>query len=184
MRTRLPIPRGAVVLALALALAAACGGRSLREGAQMLEVPAGFELRDSVQSPNDVLPGFDRLPQRAYLLHDKGRVAAITISEYPHVVGEREVRAAYETQRAKVDFATFGELEPVRIGRRDGWGWSETASGHVEHMSALQWSVVVPWDDRTFLLEYFANVPALMDLERMKEQLGRFVWVRRGRIVR
>lgn len=182
--TNRTIPRWAWVLSLAVALAAGCGGRSLREGAQVLEVPEGFAFRDSVQSPSDVLPGFDRVSQRAYVLNEKGRVAAITISEYPHVVSEREARAAYATQREKVGFATFGPFEPVRIGRRDGWGWSETAGGHAAHMSALQWTTIVPWGDRTFVLEYFANVPALMDLAVMKAQLGHFAWVKDGRIVR
>lgn len=185
-----PSKTSAVRAALAAAclglLAAGCWERPLREGTQMREFPEGFRYVDNVTSAYDPFPSLGRLPPRGYLyvIPYEDDVSEITMSEYPAAVTEAQVRAAFEARRIRVRYPQYGDLEPVRIGRRDGWGWSEQQTGRRGELSMLKYSVILPCDDRTFLLEYGTSVPKHMDLPAMQAQLGQFAYVRNGRLVK
>jgi hypothetical protein len=43
-------------------------------------------------------------------------------------------------------------------------------------------NVVLPWDDRTYALQFIARDPAWMDEAKMRAVLGRFVVAENGRI--
>jgi hypothetical protein len=178
-------PRLLAAALTVLFLATGCWQRPLREGAQMREFPEGFRFEDNVQAGADLFPRSGRLPIRSYVcMNQDDQYSDISMSEYPVVLAEAEVRAAYDGSRARRHSTQFGEFGPLRIGERDGWGWTEKQLGRDGRVLALKWSAVVPYDDRTFLLEYYSTMPKHMDLAAMRAQFDQFAFARDGRLVK
>ena len=158
MRAR---PRGVaarVSCALVVALAA-CDVPNF-EGPQLQNPPQGFLLVDGSYPLRQLVSGYTPVFRAAWV-ESGPDASSIFIDGYPAVLGYEDALAARDSsQRYAIDPQTrFGEVEPIRVDGRDGWGWHERVETPERGLVWVAYRAFVPYDSVTYTLEFASGNP-------------------------
>jgi hypothetical protein len=166
-------PRGVLCLVLLL-LTAACAKKGPKQP-QVAHVPEGMLHDANLESARLVLPGFELLDQDGWMsLNEPHR--SIVFSEFEEVAAEEDVINAVTRAAARYTSAEYGEIEPLTIDRRPAWGWFERQYIDDE-LAGIQFAAVIPYEDRTWTVEYYVSEPGEADTdESLRNLVGSFRW--------
>jgi hypothetical protein len=146
-------------------------------GYQIQDPPEGF-LYDANSSEAQVI-----FPHREILNHGawwrmnvNDQHASIFITRFRGSATVEDVEAARDSYAAMVARSGGGEvtqLQFLRIDGREAWGWEEHRGSRGEP-SAVAYRTVVLYDTMAISLEFFSDMPELMDASLQKGALASF----------
>ena len=85
-----------------------------------------------------------------------------------------EIRAAKTYAENKYDRLRYGDMEELYIDQRPALAWTETQFFEGEVWS-LEYCAVVPYDDATYTVEFFATDPEMRNREFLREVVSTFL---------
>lgn len=165
----------AFLVAVMVTCVPACG-RPMREGPNLVGVPAGFHYDENMTSGRPVLPRRVQIGQSGWMTIEEPS-CSIMFTEYSGPTSEAEVLAAVGEAAQRYRNEDFTPVEPIRIDGRDAWGWIETQTYRGE-LASVEYTAVIPYDDVTWAVEYYASSPKLRDPRVQKDLVASFHYQR------
>jgi len=85
----------------------------------------------------------------------------IFIDGYPAVLGYEDALAARDSSRRYAHDAetSFGDVEPIRVDGRDGWGWHERVETSTRGLVWVAYRALIPYDSITYAIEFSSGNP-------------------------
>jgi hypothetical protein len=85
----------------------------------------------------------------------------IFIDGYPVVLGYEDALAARDSSRryALDPSTSFGEVEPIRVDGRNGWGWHERVETPTRGLVWVAYRALIPYDSITYAIEFSSGNP-------------------------
>ena len=167
---------GAAIATLALG-AAGCGP-GLREGPNVTGVPEGFLYDENATSGRPVLPNRRLVSQSGWMTLNEPH-CSIMFTEYEGVADAGEISAARSEYARRYTYESYGQLEPLTIDQHAAWGWAESQT-YRGQLASLEYTAVVPYEDATWTIEFFAADPKHRDPAFLKQLVTTFRLGRRG----
>jgi hypothetical protein len=98
---------------------------------------------------------------RAAWIESSVDASSIFIDGYPAVLGYEDAIAARDSaQRHALDRDTrFGEVEPITVDGRSGWGWHERVETPARGLVWVAYRALVPYDSVTYAIEFASGNP-------------------------
>lgn len=159
-------------VAVLLLLAFAAGGCTVSnvDGPQLRDVPTGFGFDETASSSRRVFDDRAPLSRRGYFFRSDGGNASILMTELGRVIEEDEVESTYERLEEEWERsgAVFSQLESLTVDDRDAWGWFQRLG------RSRRFVLVVPYDDVTFVIDFYSSVRGEQDEEFMRRHAMSF----------
>jgi hypothetical protein len=165
----------AFLLAVMVTCVPACS-RPMREGPNLAGVPAGFHYDENMSSGRPVLPKRVQVGQSGWMSLDEPS-CSITFTEYSGTTTDAELRAAVAEAAQRYRSEDFTPVEPIRIDGREAWGWIETQT-YGGQLASVEYTAVIPYDNVTWAVEYYASNPKLRDPRLQKDLVSSFHYQR------
>jgi hypothetical protein len=98
---------------------------------------------------------------RAAWVESSVDASSIFIDGYPAVLGYEDAVAARDSaRRHALDRDTrFGEVEPITVDGRSGWGWHERVETPTRGLVWVAYRALVPYDSVTYAIEFSSGNP-------------------------
>jgi hypothetical protein len=130
------------------------------EGPQLQTRPDGFLMVEGSYSPRPLVSGSTPVFRTAWV-ESSADASNIFIEGYPVVVGYEDALAARDSSRRYAHDAetTFGEVEPIRVDGRDGWGWYERVETPNRGRVWVAYRALIPYDSVTYAIEFSSGNP-------------------------
>lgn len=98
---------------------------------------------------------------RAAWIESSVDASSIFIDGYPAVLGYEDAMAARDSaRRYAIDRDTrFGEVEPIAVDGRSGWGWHERVETPTRGLVWVAYRALVPYDSVTYAIEFASGNP-------------------------
>jgi hypothetical protein len=130
------------------------------EGPQLQTAPDGFLLVEGSYPPRPLVSGSDPVFRAAWV-ESSADASTIFIDGYPVVLGYEDALAARDSSRRYAHDAetTFGEVEPIRVDGRDGWGWYERVETPRRGRVWVAYRALIPYDSVTYAIEFSSGNP-------------------------
>ena len=98
---------------------------------------------------------------RAAWIESSVDASSIFIDGYPAVLGYEDAVAARDSaRRYAVDRDTrFGEVEPIAVDGRSGWGWHERVETPTRGLVWVAYRALLPYDSVTYAIEFASGNP-------------------------
>jgi hypothetical protein len=162
-----------VVAAITMLVLGAAGcGPTLREGPNITGVPEGFLYDENATSGRPVLPQRRLVSQSGWMTLNEPH-CSIMFTEYEGVADAGEISAARSEYARRYTHETYGALEPLKIDQRAAWGWTESQTLRGA-LASLEYTAVVPYDDATWTIEFYAADPKHRDPAFLKQLVTSF----------
>jgi hypothetical protein len=147
---------------IAAPFALAIGGCDMPtfEGPQLQTPPQGFLMVQGSYPVRQLVSGHTPVFRRAWV--ESGVDASnIFIDGYPAVLGYEDALAARDSSRryAFDPSTSFGEVEPIRVDGRDGWGWHERVESPTRGLVWVAYRALIPYDSITYAIEFSSGNP-------------------------
>jgi hypothetical protein len=165
-----------ISVALALLAAGCMGPRPVHRGPDVVKVPEGFIYDPGMQGGRNLFPARPKVLERGYTtaaIADEEN-SNIYIAQYDGATTEDQVAEAVRAEQERYGYAEYSALEPLTVDKRPAWGWSETQRRKDGTVAALEYRVVVSYDDATYLVEFFTSHQHFMDAARLKDVVASF----------
>jgi hypothetical protein len=158
---RLQLPhRSWIAAPLALVLALGACDVPTFEGPQLQTRPEGFLLVEGSYPPRQLVSGSTPVFRTAWV-ESSADASSIFIVGYPVVLGYEDALAARDSSRRYAHDAetNFGEVEPIRVDGRDGWGWEERVETPRRGLVWVAYRALIPYDTITYAIEFSSGNP-------------------------
>jgi hypothetical protein len=146
-------------------------------GYQIQDPPEGFLYDDDSSEAQVVFPDREMLSHGAWWrMSPDDQYASIFITRFRGAAGVEDVEAArsrYESAVAQSGGGEVTQLQFLRIDGREAWGWEEHRRNRGE-LVAVAYRTVVLYDTMAISLEFYSEMPALMDPALQKAALASF----------
>lgn len=170
---------GATLLALAAASGlSGCAGPQ-EAGPRLTERPEGFGYRAKAYAARKVLPDREVVRQSGYFPFG-GSSDSILITEYRGTVTREQVEFARDAAARKWTYQEYGPLQDRTIDGRRAFAWRIVQKSDDEE-TGLAFVAVVPYDDRTYSIEFHATDPLYRKSLVLERTVESFVVRDRGR---
>ena len=162
------------ILLMAVLILSGCASKGPRKP-QVAHVPEGMMHDANLESARLVLPEFELVDQDGWMsLNEPDR--SIVFSEFADVAGQEDVVRAVEAAAARYSYQEYSEIEPLEVDGRSSWGWFERQCIDGT-LAGVQFTAVVPYEDRTWTVEYFVSHPGETDTEEaLRTLVASFRW--------
>jgi hypothetical protein len=130
------------------------------EGPQLQTPPQGFLMVQGSYPIRQLVSGHTPVFRRAWV--ESGVDASnIFIDGYPAVLGYEDALAARDSSRhyARDADTRFGEVEPIHVDGRDGWGWHERVETPTRGLVWVAYRALIPYDSMTYAIEFSSGNP-------------------------
>jgi hypothetical protein len=130
------------------------------EGPQLQAPPQGFLMVQGSYPTRQLVSGHTPVFRRAWV--ESGvDASAIFIDGYPAVLGYEDALAARDSSRRYAHDAetSFGDVEPIRVDGRDGWGWHERVETPTRGLVWVAYRALIPYDSITYAIEFSSGSP-------------------------
>jgi hypothetical protein len=154
-----PRPREVRIAALASVALAACAVPTF-EGPQLQDPPQGFLMVEGTAPIRQLVAGHQSVFSAAWV-ESSVDASSIFIEGYPAVLGyEDAVTARDGSARYALDPDTrVGEVEPITVDGRNGWGWEERVETSRRGLVWVAYRAFVPYDSVTYTIEFASGNP-------------------------
>jgi hypothetical protein len=146
-------------------------------GYQIQDPPEGFLYDDDSSEAQVVFPDREILSHGAWWrMSPDDHYASIFITRFRGAATVEDVQAARDRYESAVATSGGGEvtqLQFLRIDGREAWGWEEHRRNRGE-LAAVAYRTVVLYDTMAISLEFYSDMPALMDPALQKAALASF----------
>jgi len=147
------------------------------EGPQLQTPPQGFLMVQGSYPVRQLVSGPEPVFRRAWV--ESGVDASnIFIDGYPAVLGYEDALAARDSSRryAHDSSTSFGDVEPIRVDGRDGWGWHERVETPTRGLVWVAYRALIPYDSITYAIEFSSGNPKFKNgaPETLKAVIGTF----------
>jgi hypothetical protein len=163
---------GLIIVPLML-LGPSCTKKPKIYGGYIPNPPSGFIFDLNATQGRNVFKNGDIIYQRAYSNLSEDNHCSIYITKYDGTVTMYEIQDARDYLAKRYDYLDYSPLEELAIGGRPAWGWLETQYYEGE-LSSLEYKAVVPYDDATYGIEFFAADPKYRDKGTLREMVSTF----------
>jgi hypothetical protein len=130
------------------------------EGPQLQTPPQGFLMVEGSYPIRQLVSGYTPVFRAAWV-ESSVDASSIFIDGYPQVLGYQDALAARDSSRlyALDPRTSFGEVEPIRVDGRDGWGWHERLEIPSRGLIWVAYRALVPYDSVTYAIEFSSGNP-------------------------
>jgi hypothetical protein len=130
------------------------------EGPQLQIRPEGFLLAEGSRPPRQLVSGSAPVFRTAWV-ESGADASSIFIDGYPVVLGYEDALAARDSSRRYAHDAetSFGDVEPIRVDGRDGWGWQERVETPTRGLVWVAYRALIPYDTITYAIEVSSGNP-------------------------
>lgn len=168
VRERVSVP----ILIAAVAIVVPACGPTYREGPNVAGVPEGFRYDANMTSGRPVLPNRTQVGQSGWMTFSEQH-SSILFTQYQGVADEAEVRAVLDDYARRYTHQKYGAVESITIDKRPAWGWY--SEQHLKgRLASLEYTAVIPYDDVTWAVEFYASDPRHRDPELLKKLVSSF----------
>jgi len=159
---------------VALTAAVGCSQPETVDG-DITDPPPYFGFDINATQSRRALPDHTLIDERGYSTLGGDEHSSIHITEYESVATEAEVEKARAGAAARYSHAEYSELMNEFIDGRTAWAWTETqARRKTGEILALKYTAIIPYDDRTFAVEFYTSQEKYMDVAVLQETVRTF----------
>lgn len=157
-----------------------CSGPD-RPGPNVEDVPPGFFFDANASAARKVFVDAEPLDQSGWFAHDQNDDhSSIMITTYSGKVPEDAIRAARDThaerwgrRNGSTSGSDYGPVEEVEIDGRNAFAW-EVRQYYKGDLCSLEWVAVVPYEESTYCVEFFAGQEEYMDPDLLRRTVESF----------
>jgi hypothetical protein len=130
------------------------------EGPQLQSPPQGFLMVEGSHPIRQMVSGLTPVFRAAWI-ESSVDASSIFIDGYPAVLGYEDAVAARDSARRYVidRDTSFGEVEPISVDGRSGWGWHERVETPARGLVWVAYRALVPYDSVTYAIEFASGNP-------------------------
>jgi hypothetical protein len=170
--------RWSIPLLIAVLITVPACGPTYREGPNVAGVPEGFRYDANMTSGRPVLPNRTQIGQSGWITPFAEEHSSIMFTQYSGAADEAEVRAVLDAYARRYTHQKYGAVEAVTIDKRPAWGWY--SEQHLKgKLASLEYTAVIPYDDVTWAVEFYASHPRHRDPELLKKLVTSFHYHRK-----
>jgi len=151
-----------------------------RPGPNVEDVPEGFFFDANASAARKVLE-VEPLDQSGWFAHNANDDhSSIMITTYQGQIDEDTIRAARDTHAQRwgrksrsVNGSDYGSVEEIEIDGQRAWAW-EIVQYYKGDLCSIEWTAVVPYEDVTYAVEFFAGMENHMSPELIRKTVYSF----------
>ena len=168
------------VVATLAVTAAGCGSPD-RPGPNVEDVPHGFFYDANASAARKVFMDVEPLDQSGWFAHNQNDDhSSIMITTYAGQVPEDAIRAArnahaerWGRRNGSTSGSDYGPVEEVEIDGHQALAW-EVRQYYKGDLCSIEWVAVVPYEESTYAVEFFAGMEEYMDPELIRRTVQSF----------